>query len=282
VATGQCGLLIFDLADPASPQLVDSLMSETNNLPIVIRNPDGFTQIGYTWMLTNAALRAYLQKQYSPKQLPDMKEIVETLRDTSFYADILVRQTQLPRRLHGLHVLGQYALALGPGLEVIDLTDATKPRRAGGFALDIPTCDVRGAGRYAYVMDNGANIHVFDLSDLTRPVKVGRFDAHGFASHVLPVAEVGRPVNPTPEEAYADVPVVAGPPELVDPQRLANGAFAFTLVGLGNATYVVQASADLASWTPISTNGLPAEGRLRITDTEATAHPHRYYRAVRQ
>lgn len=283
VATGQTGLLILDLSNPASPQPIDALMSETNNLPIVIRSSaKSFQQIGYTWMLTNAGLRDILAKKYEPNTMPDIAGIVESLRDSPSYADVRVRQTQIPRRLHGLHVLDHYALALSAGLEVIDLSDVTRPRRVGGCDLGGLTYDVRGAGRYAYVMDNGANIRVFDLGEPTRQVEVARFEARGFASPVLAASEASKPVVLPPQETYADVPVVTGPPELVEPKRLPDGVFAFTLAGAGGATYVVQASSDLASWATISTNTLPPNGRLQIADADAAAQAHRFYRAVSQ
>jgi len=283
VATGQSSLLIFDLADLPRLHLLDRLMIETNNLPIIIiRKPNGFSQIGNTRMLTNAGLRAFLEKTH-PDMPRDMNEIVEALRDSPLYADVIIRTTQISRWLHGLHVTDRYALALGGGgLQVIDVSDVTQPKRIGEYKLEGQTWDVRGAGRYAYVMDNGANIHVIDLGDPAQPVEVAKFDAHRFASRVLAVSEVQKPTTPVPAETYPDVPIVVGAPELSDPQRLPDGAFAFTLSGVANATYVIHATADLVSWVAIRTNTLPADGRLRITDSDATTRPHQFYRAVMQ
>ena len=70
-----------------------------------------------------------------------------------------------------------------------------------------------------------------------------------------------------------------GPPILGDPQNSAG--FSFLLVGVPQATYVIQASANLAAWSPIATNALPATGWLRITDPQAPALSKRYYRAVK-
>ena len=70
-----------------------------------------------------------------------------------------------------------------------------------------------------------------------------------------------------------------GPPILSDPQSSAG--FSFLLVGVPQATYVIQASANLAAWSPIATNALPATGWLRITDPQAPALSKRYYRAVK-
>ena len=72
------------------------------------------------------------------------------------------------------------------------------------------------------------------------------------------------------------------PPELSDPQTLAGGGFAFVLAGTPLATYVIQASTDLASWAPIATHTLPASGELPISDSpSAGSFVRRYYRAVK-
>ena len=52
-----------------------------------------------------------------------------------------------------------------------------------------------------------------------------------------------------------------------------------TLTGQG--TVVVQASADLAYWTPVFTNA-PAFGALQLTDAPPANFPCRFYRAVVQ
>ena len=281
LATGQTGLLILDLTHPAVPLPVDRLMIETNDLPIVTRNPNGFSQSGFTWMLTNATFRAILEQRYSTN-LPDIKEIVAALRESPFYYEYVGRHSGISRYLHGLHIMDRYALALSGGLEVIDVSDGNEPKRVGACQTGGATWDVRGAGRYAYVMDNGANIRVIDLGDPVKPVTVAHFNSCNYGSRILAVSEAEKPATPTPVETYPDVPVVADAPELSDPQCLPDGAFAFTLSGIGHATYVIHATADLVSWVAISTNTLPADGRLRITDPAAVTRPHQFYRAVMQ
>ena len=282
VATGQSGLLILDLANPALPEPVDRLMLETNNLPIIIhRSPTSFSQIGNTWMLTNASFRAHLVAKCATN-LPDMKQIVEALRDSPYYHDYARRNSGISRHLSGLQVTERYTLALGGALQVIDTTDLTMPKLIGQCELAGPAWDVRGAGRFAYVMDNGANIDVFDLGDPTKPVKLARFDSRKYGSRILAVSEVEKPATPVPVEAYPNVPAVIDAPELRDPERLPDGAFAFTLTGVANASYVIYATADFVSWTAISTNTLPAGGSARITDPNAAVHSHGFYRAVMQ
>jgi len=282
VATDQSGLLVLDLTNPAQPQPVDRLMMETNNLPIILHpSPTSFSPIGYTWMLTNAALRARMETRCGTN-LPDMNQIVAAVRDSLCYYDYAQRDSGIPRHLSGLDVMEHYILALGGGLQVIDTTDITQPRLIGKCELAGSAWDVRGAGRYAYVMDSGANIDVFDLGDPSKPIQLARFDSHEYGSRILAVSEVEKPATPVLAETYSNVPTASNAPELSDPERLPDGAFAFTLKGVANATCVIYATANFVSWTAIITNTLPADGRARITDADATTHSHRFYRAVMQ
>jgi Glycosyl hydrolase family 9/Cellulase N-terminal ig-like domain len=68
------------------------------------------------------------------------------------------------------------------------------------------------------------------------------------------------------------------PPQLSDPQRI-SGGFSFTLAGAPLASYVIQVSTNLATWASLSTNTLPANGQLTITDIQAAVYARRYYRA---
>jgi hypothetical protein len=89
---------------------------------------------------------------------------------------------------------------------------------------------------------------------------------------------------PDGRRAFAMSSVTAStnaPPQLSSPRRLAGGGFAFTLAGTPLATYVVQASANLLSWSAVSTNTLPGAGTNSVTDSQAGFFPRRYYRAVR-
>ena len=69
-------------------------------------------------------------------------------------------------------------------------------------------------------------------------------------------------------------------PQLSNPYTLPGGGFGFTLSGVPQATYIVQASADLRVWLPIATNTLPAGGTVGVTDAQAPSFARRYYRAV--
>jgi len=69
-------------------------------------------------------------------------------------------------------------------------------------------------------------------------------------------------------------------PHLSNARRLAGGGFSFQLAGAPLATHVIQASTNLAAWASISTNVLPANGVMQITDPQAAAFLRRFYRAI--
>ena len=73
----------------------------------------------------------------------------------------------------------------------------------------------------------------------------------------------------------------SAPPALTNPQMLSVGGFSFTLAGTPLATYVIQVSSNLATWNPIGTNTLPANGVLTVADPQAASFSPRYYRALK-
>jgi hypothetical protein len=283
-----CGLLVFDMADPALPQVVDGLMIETNNLPIISRSSrTNFMSFGYTRMLGDPKYRAYVEKHHSTDMPRTMNEIVANLRDSPEYCQYAHRNSGIAWGYSGLQVMERFALAWWGHLDVIDVTDVTQPKRISQYPIENQIWDVRGAGRYAYVMQtgpkSGPHILVIDLGDPAHPVEVAKFTAHNFASRVLAMRKAGKPTSSgLTEPTHLNVPAAVGPPELSDPQNLPDGAFAFTLSGVADATYVIHATADMVSWVPISTNTLPAGGRLRLIDADAASRTHQFYRAVMQ
>lgn len=61
--------------------------------------------------------------------------------------------------------------------------------------------------------------------------------------------------------------------------NLNNGAFGFVLNGSAGSRCVIEVSPNLTTWTPWSTNTLPGNGSLVITDPNPTTE--RFYRAFR-
>src|SRR4029077_12477207 len=70
------------------------------------------------------------------------------------------------------------------------------------------------------------------------------------------------------------------PPQLSNPHKIAGG-FSFTLAGTPSATYIIQVSTNLTTWTSLSTNTLSSSGALAINDSQAASFSRRFYRALR-
>jgi hypothetical protein len=72
------------------------------------------------------------------------------------------------------------------------------------------------------------------------------------------------------------------PPLLTSPRMIANGGFAFTLIGDAGCNYRIEAASDLTSstmWTPLAT--LPnVTGTIQYTNVNALNLGRRFYRAV--
>jgi hypothetical protein len=171
-----------------------------------------------------------------------------------------------------------YSTAGRSGLRIYDLGDANQPIEISCFRTAYSTWDVRVAGRYAYLMDSGTSIHVLDVSNPAKPQEVGQFSCTGYISGWIAL----QPAAPSGESAPELKPIDTAPPQLVNPFRLADGSFTFTLVGVANGSYVIQYTTDWSEWTSLSTNLLPASGYATIADPHATRASQRYYRAVRQ
>lgn len=69
------------------------------------------------------------------------------------------------------------------------------------------------------------------------------------------------------------------PATLLDPKRLPNGRFQFSVSGQTNATYVVQASQTFAQWSSLATN-IAFTGSFDFLDTNAPSFPQRSYRVL--
>lgn len=60
---------------------------------------------------------------------------------------------------------------------------------------------------------------------------------------------------------------------------ISSNGFVLKLSGPAPASYIISASTDFIKWTPISTNAVTT-GALQFTDTNASAYPQQFYRAV--
>ncbi len=64
-------------------------------------------------------------------------------------------------------------------------------------------------------------------------------------------------------------------------QTFSNGAFQLQFLGASGSNYVLQASTDLVSWTPLATNPMTTNV-LNFVDQNSSNYPKRFYRVLQQ
>jgi glucose/arabinose dehydrogenase/regulation of enolase protein 1 (concanavalin A-like superfamily) len=81
---------------------------------------------------------------------------------------------------------------------------------------------------------------------------------------------------------FIEITSLAAPlvPTLLTPQLLPDGTLRFFVQGSDGVNYVVEASTNLVTWTPVFTNA-PVGSLFQFIDSDATNHPFRFYRGRR-
>jgi hypothetical protein len=80
---------------------------------------------------------------------------------------------------HAIAISGTHAyVASDGGLEIVDIADPAHPSVTGAYSI-FGAIDVKLAGRYAYVPDNGTTLHILDVSDPQNPQSAGGFTSQG-------------------------------------------------------------------------------------------------------
>jgi hypothetical protein len=300
VADWRKGLDVINVSDIKKPELVGN--GDTKGQAASVQVSDGFAYVSFG----GESFRIYdLTDASKPKQMNASGSHlgwlgIQVVGNNLYFAggnelqviDVTDRSVPVVRgscRLDGLsdravHVSGHNAyvpFSCG-GLQIIDVSDPDKPHSVGIFKTSYCEWDVRVVGNYAYLMDRGANLHVIDISDPTNPKEVGGLGTCNFCSKVLSLTNsiVGASVAKT--QYGTGGAITDAPPQLVDAARTSDNAFNFTLRGVPEGVYFIQASTDLISWTNISTNTLPAGGTLRIWDPDTHLFNNRFYRAVKE
>jgi len=59
-----------------------------------------------------------------------------------------------------------------------------------------------------------------------------------------------------------------------------DGSKKITFAGIPGYNYIVQASTNITSWIPVSTNTAGTNGLFIYIDSSAMNYPSRYYRSV--
>ena len=104
-------------------------------------------------------------------------------------------------------------------------------------------------------------------------------------SNAVITAEYSDPAgnfNPSTNSLTQNILVVVTPPppsKLSLAPALADGVVAAQLAGVSGQSYVIETSADLIHWSPLSTNVADTNGIVSLIDSNAVAFPSRFYRA---
>jgi hypothetical protein len=94
-----------------------------------------------------------------------------------------------------------------------------------------------------------------------------------FTVTVLPQTAVASVAAKTSVKVSVGTPAA---PAVLESAGLVDGHFSFTVTGTAGSNYVVQASSDLANWTPVQTNAAP----FAFTDLNSSAADKKFYRAA--
>jgi hypothetical protein len=206
---------IFDVSDPANPQLVSSThtsMGRANDVYVV----------------GNLAYVTGDGRRYTPGWYLDIFDISDASNPT--LVGTYMMDEGYVEKVGGIYVVDNrayvtrsgYALSparlVPPGkLTIIDVSDPANPTLLGNLNIAGLGIEVFVVGNYAYVAEREAGLEIVDISDSSNPVSVGTCDTGGMAVGIrvagdyaylavgeagLQVIDISNPANPTPVDSY--------------------------------------------------------------------------------
>jgi hypothetical protein len=209
------------------------------------------------------------------------------------------------------------ASLVGGGLQVINISDPTNPRRIGGYVTRGDGYAVAVSGNYAYVATDWDGLQVIDISNPANPWRAAACDTDGDAWGVavsgiyayvadhhagLQVIDISIPALPRRvggNSAFEGLGVVVNEDkvfvaagadglailDLFRPMRLqalvatAPGSFRFQVDGPRNVPLTVQRTHDLLDWDDW-TSATPVDGPIEFFDPESATLDQRFFRTV--
>jgi hypothetical protein len=160
IADDSTGLLIVDISDPSSPNIISS-----------VKTP------GY-------ASKVYVSNNYA--YVADFDSGLQVINVTNPSNPNLEGSVAMPGFANGVYVSGQYAYVAcdTSGLQIVDISDPSNPNITKGVANSDVASAVCVSGNYAYVADGMAGIQVVALSDTSNIHIVKNVDTPGFATDI--------------------------------------------------------------------------------------------------
>ena len=146
-ANGSLGISVVNIADPASPREVASLVTP-----------------GYAWRVAVVGATLYVAARDAGLRIIDISDPLHP-RGIGFY--------DTPGTAIGVAVAGGYAYVGdgSAGVRVIDVSNPAAPVEVGSFATTASASGVAVSGNYVYVGTN--ELRILNVSDPTHPVEVG-------------------------------------------------------------------------------------------------------------
>ena len=163
------------------------------------------------------------------------------------------------------------------GLEIIDISDPTKPRRVSGCDIGGFATGVAVSENYAYIAGTLTGLQVIDISDPADPKHVGGNSSISGED----VAVAGDKVYVAAGEDGLIILNTYQPPPRIESVEFDGDVFHLIFRGEAGRTVRLQRSPDLKTWEDWVI--LTATGDSQaVADPSAESHPCQFYRAVGQ
>jgi hypothetical protein len=176
-----------------------------------------------------------------------------------------------------------YVTSGSAGLEILDLSDRTRPIRIAALSTGGAASSVQVVGTLACIGARDGGFKIVDVSSPSHPALLASYQTSGTAGNIaiqqntayVAEAEAGLEIlgwasgsqaGPTTPSSGPSIQAVKSPQDTLD----------VTMSCAWGTSYVVETSTDLKHWIPLLTN----QTALSIQVPRSGAGPRLYYRAV--
>jgi hypothetical protein len=163
------------------------------------------------------------------------------------------------------------------GLEIIDISDPTKPRRVSGCDIGGFATGVAVSGNHAYVAGTLTGLQVIDISDPANPKRVGGNSSISGED----VAVAGDKVYVAAGEDGLIILNTYQPPPRIESAQFGADGFRLVFRGEAGRTIRLSRSTDLKTWEGWVILTATGDSQV-VADPSANSHPCQFYRAVGQ